>query len=184
MRIIKSGLSLVYRAKSLDYSDISLRFIIVPNPNYHSHNSRAMSENSLPVAVQRERREIPEVLKISVGLLFFNAVALLIWWVIFPEDVTSNGAQVFFVLLWAAAGWGLLTGEGWVRVALIIVVVAYAWGLVNQPSLSEGIAKINFADHLSKFIALAAIVLAYVPASHTWFKSIRQVKTAELNDEA
>lgn len=122
----------------------------------------------------------PTPLRVGVGLLFFNALALLLWWVFFPQQVVSNGAQVFFVLLWFAAGWGFLTGEGWVRVGLLIVVIAYVWGLVNQPSLLEGIAKINLADHVSKFTALAAVVLAYLPVSHRWFSAARAEKAAKL----
>ena len=103
-------------------------------------------------------------------LLACNSVLLLVWWLIFPEDIASNGAQVFFILLWFGAAWGLLIGEGWIRVGIVCLIVAYLWGLINQPSLAEGLAKVNLADQLSKFIACIAVVLLYVPKSHQWFK--------------
>lgn len=114
---------------------------------------------------------MPRPLLASALLLAFNSLLLLVWWLLFPGDVASNGAQVFFILLWFGAAWGLLLGEGWIRVGIICLLAAYVWGLLNQPSLAEGLAKVNIADQLSKFIALAAVILLYVPKSHQWFKA-------------
>jgi len=110
-------------------------------------------------------------------LLEFNSLLLLIWWLIFPEDISSNGAQVFFIMLWFSAAWGLLVGEGWIRIGIACLLIAFIWGIVNQPSINEAIAKLNFADILSKLVALVAVVLLYLPASHRWFNSRRALKT-------
>ena len=72
-------------------------------------------------------------------------------------------------MLWFAAAWGLLIGESWVRVGIVLVLAAYVWGLINHTSVTEALANINFGDQSSKLIALIAVVLLYVPASRQWF---------------
>lgn len=104
-------------------------------------------------------------------MLEFNSILLLIWWLIFPEDVSSNGAQVFFIMLWFSAAWGLLLGEGWIRIGIACLLIAFVWGIVNQPSIGEALVKLNFADVLSKLVALTAVLLLYLPTSHRWFKA-------------
>ncbi len=120
--------------------------------------------------------QLPRTLLAGACLLEFNSLLLLIWWLIFPEDVPSNGAQVFFIMLWFSAAWGLLVGEGWIRIGIACLLVAFIWGIVNQPSINEAIAKLNFADILSKLVALVAVVLLYLPASHRWFNSRRALE--------
>lgn len=121
--------------------------------------------------------QLPRPLLAGACLLEFNSLLLLIWWLIFPEDISSNGAQVFFIMLWFSAAWGLLVGEGWIRIGIACLLIAFIWGIVNQPSINEAIAKLNFADILSKLVALVAVVLLYLPASHRWFNSRRALKT-------
>lgn len=115
--------------------------------------------------------QLPKPLLFGACLLEFNSLLLLIWWLVFPEDVTSNGAQVFFIMLWFSAAWGLLLGEGWIRIGIACLLVAFVWGIVNQPSMTEAFTKLNFADVASKLVALIAVILLYFPASHDWFKS-------------
>ena len=121
--------------------------------------------------------QLPRPLLAGACLLEFNSLLLLIWWLIFPEDISSNGAQVFFIMLWFSAAWGLLVGEGWIRIGIACLLIAFIWGIVNQPSINEAIAKLNFADILSKLVALVAVVLLYLPASHRWFNSRRALET-------
>ena len=115
--------------------------------------------------------QLPRPLLIGASLLEFNALLLLTWWLVFPEDVSSNGAQVFFIMLWFSAAWGLILGEGWIRIGIACLIVAFVWGIVNQPSIDEALAKLNFAEVLSKLVALVAVLLLYLPTSHRWFKS-------------
>lgn len=115
--------------------------------------------------------QLPRPLLVGAGLLEFNSVLLLIWWLVFPEDIASNGAQVFFIMLWFSAAWGLLLGEGWIRIGIACLLVAFVWGIVNQPSMIEAFTKLNFAEVASKFVALIAVSLMYLPTCHHWFKS-------------
>ena len=115
--------------------------------------------------------QLPRPLLVGAGLLEFNSVLLLIWWLVFPEDIASNGAQVFFIMLWFSAAWGLLLGEGWIRIGIACLLVAFVWGIVNQPSMIEAFTKLNFAEVASKFVALIAVSLMYLPTCHLWFKS-------------
>ena len=114
--------------------------------------------------------QLPRPLLVGASLLECNALLLLLWWLIFPEDVSSNGAQVFFILLWFSAAWGLVLGEGWIRIGIVCLLLAFVWGIVNQPSIATAFVKLNFAEILSKLVALVAVVLLYFPATHRWFK--------------
>lgn len=115
--------------------------------------------------------QLPRPLLIGACLLEFNSLLLLVWWLVFPDDISSNGAQVFFIMLWFSAAWGLLLGEGWIRIGIACLLIAFVWGIVNQPSIGEALAKLNFADVASKLVALVAVSLLYLPTSHRWFKS-------------
>ena len=115
--------------------------------------------------------QLPRPLLVGACLLEFNSLLLLVWWLAFPEDVSSNGAQVFFIMLWFSAAWGLLLGEGWIRIGIACLLIAFVWGIVNQPSIGEALAKLNFAEILSKLVALVAVLLLYLPSPHRWFKS-------------
>lgn len=72
-------------------------------------------------------------------------------------------------MLWFAAAWGILIGESWIRVGIVLVLVAYVWGLINYTSVTEALANINFGDQTSKLIALVAVVLLYIPTNRRWF---------------
>jgi len=115
--------------------------------------------------------QLPRPLLVGACLLEFNSLLLLVWWLVFPDDISSNGAQVFFIMLWFSAAWGLLLGEGWIRIGIACLLIAFVWGIVNQPSIGEALAKLNFADVASKLVALVAVSLLYLPTSHRWFKS-------------
>ena len=115
--------------------------------------------------------QLPRPLLVGACLLTCNSLLLLAWWLLFPEDIASNGAQVFFILLWFSAAWGLLLGEGWIRIGIACLLIAFVWGIFNQSSISEALTKLNFADVASKLVALIAVALLYLPACHHWFKS-------------
>ena len=119
---------------------------------------------------------LPRTIFIASALFTCNSVLLILWWLVFSEDVQSNGAQVFFIVLWISAAWGLRAGEGWIRAGVVCLLIAYVWGLINQPSILEGLAKINLADQLSKLLALVAVILLYLPGANRWFKSRRVVE--------
>lgn len=121
--------------------------------------------------------QLPRPLLIGACLLEFNALLLLAWWLVFPADIASNGAQVFFIMLWFSAAWGLLLGEGWIRIGITCLLIAFVWGIVNQPSFDEALAKLNIAEVVSKLIALVAVFLMYLPTSHRWFKSRAALET-------
>ena len=110
----------------------------------------------------------------------FNAVILLLWWMLFPSAVVSNGGQVFFILLWLGVAWGIYLGEGWIRVGLAAIVIAFAWGLINQPSILEGLGNSTFAEVLSKLTALIAVVLLYLPPANLYFRESKERKAIQM----
>ena len=121
--------------------------------------------------------QLPRPLLVGACLLEFNALLLLAWWLVFPDDISSNGAQVFFIMLWFSAAWGLILGEGWIRIGIACLLIAFVWGIVNQPSFDEALSKLNIAEVLSKLVALVAVLLLYLPTSHRWFKSRATMQT-------
>ena len=126
-------------------------------------------------------RSLPGLIQLGMALTFLNALLLLLWWSLFPSAVVSNGAQAFFILLWLGATWGIYLGEGWIRIGITAIVVAFIWGLVNQPSLEIGLSKVTFAEILSKVNALVVVILLYLPASTKWFRQARERKALELS---
>jgi len=49
------------------------------------------------------------------AVLLGGAVMLLLMWVLRIDAVESNGARVFFVVLWTFLAWSAYAGGGWVR---------------------------------------------------------------------
>ena len=73
----------------------------------------------------------PILVTIAVTIFSFNAILMLIWWLVLPDEVVSNGSQVFFVLLWLMMAILLYIGAGWVRYASIALVILFAMAWYN-----------------------------------------------------
>jgi len=50
-------------------------------------------------------------------------VVLLVVWIAWPEQVVSNGGQVFFIMLWSVLAYVTFRGAGWVRYAIVAILL-------------------------------------------------------------
>ena len=114
----------------------------------------------------------------AAGLLLGSAALLLLAWFAWPETVVSNGARVFFVMLWSLLAYAAFRGLGWVRVAIGLVFAASAWGVANAESLPLAFATTTAAELLCSAMQLAALVLLCLPAPGRWFAAVRAADAA------
>ena len=56
----------------------------------------------------------PPTVVVGSAILLGGAVTLLMMWVLGIDAVESNGARVFFVVLWTFLAWSAYAGGGWV----------------------------------------------------------------------
>ncbi|MCY3811967.1 MAG: hypothetical protein OXH15_09245 [Gammaproteobacteria bacterium] len=102
---------------------------------------------------------------------------LLLMWILGIDAVESNGARVFFVVLWTFLAWSAYAGGGWVRTAIVAIFVVSAWGVVNAPSLADALAGMSKGDVVAKALALVALGTLLMPASRRWFAAARDVQS-------
>ena len=114
----------------------------------------------------------PRLVTVGVGLLVSCAIVQCAGWLLWPESVTSNGAQVFFMLLWLWLAYSALTGLGWVRIAIALVLGAFVWGLVNASSVAAGLQAASGGELVAKATAIAALVVLSMPSSSHWFSAL------------
>lgn len=114
---------------------------------------------------------------VGATILLGGAVTLLMMWVLRIDAVESNGARVFFVVLWTFLAWSAYAGGGWVRTAIVAVFVVSAWGWVNAPSLAEALAAMSKGDVVARALALIALATLLMPASRRWFAAAREVQS-------
>lgn len=124
----------------------------------------------------------PRTVSIASYLLASNALFLLLWWLFVPETVVSNGAQVFFIILWGSAAAALYLGIGWVRHGILAVLIVSFVGLLNTNNMWEGWSAFNLADQMTRLIAFGATVSLYLPISRNWFLHIREQQLLRLQD--
>lgn len=118
----------------------------------------------------------PTAISAAAGLLLGSAVVLLLAWALWPETVVSNGARVFFVMLWAVLAYGAYRGLGWVRVAIGLVFLASAWGVANAESLGSAVADTPASEILCAVMQVAALVLLCLPVAGRWFAAVREIE--------
>ena len=111
------------------------------------------------------------------AVLLGGAVMLLLMWALGIDVVESNGARVFFVVLWTFLAWSAYAGGGWVRTAIVAIFVVSAWGWVNAPSLADALTGMSKGDVLAKALALVALAILLMPASRRWFAAARDVQS-------
>ena len=134
-----------------------------------------MTEKS-PVIVR------PRIVSIASYLLAGNALFLLLWWLIMPETVASNGAQVFYTILWGSASVALYLGIGWVRHGIFAILIVSFVGLLNTTNMWDGWSAFNFADQLTRLVACGATVSLYLPISQHWFSHMRERQILRLQE--
>lgn len=112
----------------------------------------------------------PAAVSAAAGLLLGAAVALLAGWIIWPEQVSSNGARVFFIMLWVLFAHACMRGFGWVRFAIATIFGASLWGAWNSGAFANGLAtQINAQDAVCRAMQAAAFVLLCLPVAGRWF---------------
>lgn len=119
----------------------------------------------------------PPTVLVGSAILLGGAVTLLMMWVLGIDAVESNGARVFFVVLWTFLAWSAYAGGGWVRTAIVAIFVVFAWGCVNAPSLADALAAMSKGDVVAKALALIALATLLMPASRRWFAAAREVQS-------
>ena len=120
----------------------------------------------------------PHSVSVAAGLLLGSAAILLLVWLLWPETVVSNGARVFFVMLWTLLAYAAFRGLGWVRVAIGLVFAASAWGAANAESLASAFANTAPPELLCSVMQVGALVLLCLPRSGRWFGAVREVDAA------
>lgn len=104
--------------------------------------------------------------------MFASALVLLAVWIAWPEQVVSNGGQVFFIMLWTLLAYAAFRGAGWVRYAVAAVFVVALWGVANAASPLESVANLPPWEALCRALQIAAFVLLCLPRAHRWFAAV------------
>ncbi len=111
----------------------------------------------------------PRAVTVGAGLLLLAAAVLALGWATGFDAVRSNGARVFFVVLWGYLGYTSYSGQGWARHAILAVFVAKLWGVFNAPSFAAGVAILTGAEATAEVLVLAALVVLWLPSARRWF---------------
>ena len=111
----------------------------------------------------------PRAVAVGATLLLSAAAVLALGWATGFDTVHSNGARVFFVVLWAYLGYTAFSGQGWTRHAILAVFVAKFWGLFNAPSLAAGASALTGTEATAELLVLVALVALWLPAARRWF---------------
>ena len=118
----------------------------------------------------------PAPVAAGAAMLLGSAVALVVAWLLGIDAVESNGARVFFVVLWAFLAYSAYTGAGWVRGAVVAIFAAAILGFVNAPSVVLALRAMPIGDVIAKALALASLAALWSPAANRWFATVRQAR--------
>ena len=122
----------------------------------------------------------PRAVAIGAALLILAAAVLALGWAIGFDTVRSNGARVFFIVLWAYLGYTAYNGQGWTRHAILAVFIAKLWGIFNAPTLAAGTATLTPTETTAELLTLAALVTLWLPPARHWFTN----QAIRLREEA
>ena len=111
-------------------------------------------------------------------MLLGSAVILVLAWALGVDAVESNGARVFFVVLWGFLAYSAYTGAGWVRGATVAVFGIAVVGFVNAPSLVLAVRAVPLGDVAAKARALSALVALWSPPATGWGAAVKQARAA------
>ena len=104
--------------------------------------------------------------------MFASAIVLLMVWIVWPEQVVSNGGQVFFIMLWTALAYVTFRGAGWVRYAIVAIFIVTLWGIANAASPLQSVASLAPWEVLCRALQAGALVLLFFPQAHRWFAAV------------
>lgn len=109
-------------------------------------------------------------------LLLGGAALLALTWAFGVDAVESNGARVFFVVVWSYLAWVVYGGGGWGRWGIVAIFAVTVWGCANAPSFDAALAYFTFGEVAAKALALAAFALLLHPAARQWFAAVRRME--------
>lgn len=121
----------------------------------------------------------PQVVSVAAGLLLGSAVVLLAAWALGIDAVESNGARVFFAVLWSYLAWSVYSGGGWVRAAILAIFGIVAWGAFNAASPMRHLAAIPPGDMAAKALAALALLVLLAPPAHRYFAATRALRNQQ-----
>lgn len=123
----------------------------------------------------------PLPVTLAAGLLLAGAIVLTSTWAFGIDAVASNGARVFFVVLWGYLAWSVYAGGGWVRVVIIAMLAVTAWGGFNAPSVATAWQAAPFGEVVAKCLAAASLAAMLCPTARRW---LAQAKALRAQAEA
>lgn len=109
-------------------------------------------------------------------LLLGGAALLALTWAFGVDAVESNGARVFFVVVWSYLAWVVYGGGGWGRWGIVAIFAVTVWGCANAPSLDAALAYFSIGEMAAKALALAAFALLLHPSARQWFAAVRRME--------
>ncbi|MCY4143432.1 MAG: hypothetical protein OXG08_07090 [Gammaproteobacteria bacterium] len=115
----------------------------------------------------------PRPVTIASMLLLLNVFVLLAWWIAVPQQVESNGAQLFFMIVWFSVSIAIFRGMSWVRYAILVTLAVFLCEILNSQQPMSMVVQMGLGDQLSKSLALVAAILLFLPRSHQWFMEIK-----------
>ena len=121
----------------------------------------------------------PAPVTAGAALLLSSAAILVLTWAFGFDDVQSNGARVFFVVVWAFLGYSAYTGAGWVRGATVVIFGMAILGFVNAPSFVPAVRALPLGDVAAKALALSSLAALWSPPANAWFRAVKSVRLAD-----
>lgn len=120
----------------------------------------------------------PRPVPVTTGavMLLGSALVLIATWALGTDTVVNNGGRVFFVVLWGFLAWAAYNGSGWVRGAVVAVLVVTVLGFVNAPSFDAAVRALPTGDVTSKILALASLPVLWSSPARRWFVAVKDTR--------
>lgn len=138
-----------------------------------------MNEPNLEQTSLEIVKDKPQLVKVVAALLVFNSALLLFWWFFFAGDVQSNGAQLFFMILWLSFAWAVYHGLGGVRYALLLLIIVFVGEVINSRAPAEFLWQMSFDEKVTKAVGIICFFLLFTPAPYQWYRNIKLAYKAE-----
>ncbi len=124
-----------------------------------------------------ELPERPGAVTTAAAMLLGNALVLTLFWALGVDEVGSNGARVFFVVLWSYLAWSVYRGGGWVRTAIVAIFAITIWGAFNTPSFMASVRTAEAGETATNALALFALAAMWSPPARRWFAAARELRS-------
>ena len=110
----------------------------------------------------------------GAALLLGSALVLVLTWALGVDAVASNGARVFFVVVWGYLAWAAFHGGGWVRMAIVAIFAITVWGSFNSRSFAATWQAMPAGEVIAEVFALCALAVMWLPPAHRWFAAAKE----------